>query len=580
MESPGQGSSPPAITVQVKFAGRTIPVEVPAAASAAELKRLLQPLTNVLPRKVLEDSASLSSMQVVNGSKVMLIASQGLHQGDGPITKNSSSSSATSARRTSNVKGSQTQKPEAVVSKSRSDIWKRTGIVALHDCNLKEVPEEVWDCGPSVRILDVSNNGIKEIPHKIAALKSLTKLLLTANDIADENITWEGLSCLPTLLNLSLSQNRITSLPSSLGDCESLIEVDLSSNLLAELPEALGNLHNLKALLLRNNGLTSLPANLFKQCSQLTTLDLHGTEITNDVIRQVEGWEDFDERRRQKHQKQLDFRVGSSGAFDEGADDDNRRRHLLALHPTTLASRQVSIVVIANGECRQTVKIARASGHLSPLPRAAPGQQCRGAAPDHQWCRLPRQASPDHQRCCLPPRAAPNHQCCCLQWRRTAQGKTRFLPWRSTAAASQAQRCPWVARSLESPTKAFRQWTKCARPWNGSVHSPCVSVPNKCPRVKRERARNGITLDNPFIIKGFTLGALISVRCVGTINADQDGPFISVHGVGGDVLPVEWQLWELTPRPSIVDAAAKLFMPRGPERLEGEHPDVAGVQRE
>ncbi|TVU30498.1 hypothetical protein EJB05_22125, partial [Eragrostis curvula] len=270
MESPGQGSSPPAITVQVKFAGRTIPVEVPAAASAAELKRLLQPLTNVLPRKVLEDSASLSSMQVVNGSKVMLIASQGLHQG--------------------------------------------------------EVPEEVWDCGPSVRILDVSNNGIKEIPHKIAALKSLTKLLLTANDIADENITWEGLSCLPTLLNLSLSQNRITSLPSSLGDCESLIEVDLSSNLLAELPEALGNLHNLKALLLRNNGLTSLPANLFKQCSQLTTLDLHGTEITNDVLRQVEGWEDFDERRRQKHQKQLDFRVGSSGAFDEGADDDNRRR--------------------------------------------------------------------------------------------------------------------------------------------------------------------------------------------------------------------------------------------------------------
>jgi Leucine-rich repeat (LRR) protein len=38
---------------------------------------------------------------------------------------------------------------------------------------------------------------------------------------------------------------------------------------------------------LRNNGLKSLPANLFKECSQLTTLDLHGTEITNDVLRQV-----------------------------------------------------------------------------------------------------------------------------------------------------------------------------------------------------------------------------------------------------------------------------------------------------
>ncbi|WVZ59161.1 hypothetical protein U9M48_009353 [Paspalum notatum var. saurae] len=336
-------TAPTAITVQIKFAGRTIPVEVPAAASTAELKRLLQPLTNVLPR----------------GQKL-----------DGPITKNSSSS--TSVRRPSNVKENQTQRPETVVSKSRSERWKLTGVVALNDCGLKAVPEEVWDCGLSIRILDISNNSIKEIPHKISALKSLNKLLLTANDITDENLCWEGLSCLQKLLNLSLSENRlislpsilgslislrelrvannsldslpkeigllkhleiliasnnrITSLPSSIGDCESLTEVDLSSNLLTELPEAFGSLYKLKVLHIRNNGLTSLPAKLFRKCSQLITLDLHGTEITNDALRQVEGWEEFDERRRQKHQKQLDFRVGSSGVFDEGADDDNRRR--------------------------------------------------------------------------------------------------------------------------------------------------------------------------------------------------------------------------------------------------------------
>lgn len=372
-------AAPTTITVQVKFAGRTIPVEVPAAASGAELKRLLQPLTNVLPPgqrlickgKVLQDAASLSSMQVVGGSKVMLIASQGLHQGDGPITNNSSSS-ATTVRRPSNVKENQTQKPEVVVTKSRSERWKLTGVVALQDCDLKVIPEEVWDCGTSIRILDISYNCIKEIPHKISALKSLNKLLLTENDIVDDSICWEGLSCLQKLLNLSLSENRlvslpptlgsltslrelcvaknrldnlpveigllkhlqvliannnrITSLPSSIGDCESLTVVHLSSNLLTELPETFANLRNLKNLLISNNGLTSLPAAFFKKCSQLTTLDLHGTEITNDVLRQVEGWEEFDQRRRQKHQKQLDFRVGSSGVFDEGADDDNRRR--------------------------------------------------------------------------------------------------------------------------------------------------------------------------------------------------------------------------------------------------------------
>ncbi|XP_006662410.2 plant intracellular Ras-group-related LRR protein 8 [Oryza brachyantha] len=372
-------SSPPpprAITVQVKFGGRTIPVEVPASASVADLKRLLQPLTNVLPRgqrlickgKVLADAASLCSVQVGDGSKVMLIASQGLHQGDGPITKNSS---APAPRRASNVKEAQPQKSDTNVSKIRPERWKSTGIIALSDSSLKAVPEEVWGCGSSIRVLDISNNSVEAIPQEIAALKSLQKLILTANDIADGNISWEGLICIQTLTVLLLSQNRlvalpsslgsmthlrelriannrletlpveigllkhleiliasnnrISSLPSSIGDCESLNEVDLSSNLLAELPEAFGNLQNLKVLSLRNNGLTSLPSAFFTKCRLLITLDLHGTEITNDVLRQVDGWEEFDERRRKKHQKQLDFRVGSSGVFDEGADDDRRR---------------------------------------------------------------------------------------------------------------------------------------------------------------------------------------------------------------------------------------------------------------
>ncbi|KQJ96941.1 hypothetical protein BRADI_3g27860v3 [Brachypodium distachyon] len=292
-------TSPPTITVHVKFAGRTIPVEVPASASTAELKLLLQPLTNVLPRgqklickgKVLADAASLSSMQVGNGSKVMLVASQGLHQGDGPITK-TSNGPAPSAKRTSNVKENEAQKPEIII-KSRQERWKITGVIALSDSSLKAVPEEVWDCGSSIRVLDACNNSIEAIPEKIVALNSLNKLLLTANDISDGGICWEGLSCVQTLTVLSLSQNRLvtlppslgsltflrelriannmlgnlpveigllkqleiliannnrlTTLPSSIGDCESLLEVELSSNLLAELPEAFGNLQNLKS---------------------------------------------------------------------------------------------------------------------------------------------------------------------------------------------------------------------------------------------------------------------------------------------------------------------------------------------
>ncbi|XWS71883.1 hypothetical protein CRYUN_Cryun03dG0176100 [Craigia yunnanensis] len=252
------------------------------------------------------------------------------------------------------------------MDKNRLERWKATGIVALANCNLKAIPDEVWDCGSSARVLDVNNNSIQDVPNKISCLNSIQKLFLNANGISDEAIHWEGLTSLKYLTVLSISQNHLTTLPSELGSlaslrqhhvannkltslpneigiltqlevlkannnrittvpdcigkCISLIEVELSANLLSELPETFGNLHNLKALYLSNNGLKCVPSTLFKECLELATLDLHNTEITMDVLRQFEGWEDFDERRRSKHQKQLDFRVESSAAFDEGAD--------------------------------------------------------------------------------------------------------------------------------------------------------------------------------------------------------------------------------------------------------------------
>ncbi|RRT42048.1 hypothetical protein BHM03_00059985 [Ensete ventricosum] len=88
----------------------------------------------------------------------------------------------------------------------------------------------------------------------------------------------------------------------------SLMQIDLSCNLLVDLPETVGNLQDLKvAFFLIFVGIMKFLPN--KELYKLNCLF-------------IEGWEDFDERRRSKHQKQLDFRVGSSGVFDEGADDD------------------------------------------------------------------------------------------------------------------------------------------------------------------------------------------------------------------------------------------------------------------
>ncbi|CAN6559321.1 unnamed protein product [Malus baccata var. baccata] len=322
----GDDSGGATVSLTVKFSGRTIPITNLSVDSTIEdLKALLQPLTNVLPRgqklickgKLLVNGMTLKESEVRDGAKIMLMASQGLHQGDGPILKQAQTRPISRFRIVDTLGKEKTEVP---VDKNRLDRWKATGVIGLSDYNLKAIPDEVWASGTSARVIELSNNSIQDVPSKIGCLSSLQKLLLAANDIVDDSISWEGILSLKYLTVLSLEQNQISIIPTCIGDCNALIEVDVSSNLLSELPETMGNLNDLKSLYLSNNGLKALPSALFKMCLQLTTLDLHNTEITVDVLRQFEGWESFDERRRLKHQKQLDFRVVNSGAFDEGAD--------------------------------------------------------------------------------------------------------------------------------------------------------------------------------------------------------------------------------------------------------------------
>ncbi|KAM7259573.1 hypothetical protein ACFE04_015314 [Oxalis oulophora] len=360
------------VKITVKFNGRSIPMTTSVNSKIDELKANLQPLTNVLPRgqklifkgKVLVDKMTLRESEVMDGAKIMLMAAQGLHQGDGPLLKEAKRKEI--VRKSGNDGGGGKERIEVPVGKSRLERWKSTGVVALAECNLKAIPNEVWTCGTSARVLDINNNFVQSVPDQIRCLSSIQKLFLNANGLSDESICWEGLSSLKHLTNLSLSQNQLTVLPAALGaltslrqlnvannkltclpteigqltqleilkvnnnrlsniptsiaSCHFLLEIDLSSNLLLELPETFTNLHRMKELHLSNNGLKSLPSGLFKMCLQLSTLDLHNTEITMDTLRQSEGWGEFDERRRSKHQKQLDFRVVSAAKFDEGAD--------------------------------------------------------------------------------------------------------------------------------------------------------------------------------------------------------------------------------------------------------------------
>ncbi|XP_020685636.1 LRR repeats and ubiquitin-like domain-containing protein At2g30105 isoform X4 [Dendrobium catenatum] len=311
------------ITVHVKFSGRKISVTLSPESTILDLKSRLHSLTDVLTRcqklifkgKIHADVVSLRSVQITDGSKLMMIATLDQH--------------------------------------------------------IEALPDDVWDCAPFLIKMEFSSNSIEELPNKIGILKSLNKLYLNDNHLCDEKFSWDGLSQLKSLTVLSLNTNRLTTLspslgeltslseldismnkitclpdelgclnrlqilkarsnrissvPASIGNCSLLNEVDLSANILTELPETFGQLRNLKVLHLRLNNLKTLPSTLFKFCQKLSVLSFFGTQITNDYLRQAEGWQAFDRRRRGKYVKGVDPEAGPSRAFDKGDDSEKEQ---------------------------------------------------------------------------------------------------------------------------------------------------------------------------------------------------------------------------------------------------------------
>ncbi|OUC12470.1 MAG: hypothetical protein B0A82_22225 [Alkalinema sp. CACIAM 70d] len=74
---------------------------------------------------------------------------------------------------------------------------------------------------------------------------------------------------------LDLSDSKITTLPSEIGQLTELRRLDLSNNRLITLPSEIGQLSNLTHLYLYRNRITSLPFEI-KQLTQLEELDLRG----------------------------------------------------------------------------------------------------------------------------------------------------------------------------------------------------------------------------------------------------------------------------------------------------------------
>ena len=258
-------------------------------------------------------------------------------------------------------------------SSDKSDKWKSTGIVGLCESNLKEIPavvQQVLDA----RVLDLDRNELTDIPD-VACLTKLQRLRVSRNRLGDVQgvaLQWSRLAPLHRLqilvlddnriqelseemhrclhlTSFSVRQNRITVIHSTfwtmsglkrldlshnqirdlhgIGQCTSLEELYLAHNWIEEIPAEVGALKALVCLFLDRNRIASVPPALFLGCTSLHTLSMHGNPLKLEQLRTVDGYAQYDARRRAKHDKQVDMRVfRGPGGFDEGADSTLWRR--------------------------------------------------------------------------------------------------------------------------------------------------------------------------------------------------------------------------------------------------------------
>ncbi|KAF0698974.1 Aste57867_10425 [Aphanomyces stellatus] len=212
-----------------------------------------------------------------------------------------------------------------------------TGILSLKSCKLKQIPAEVFNI-PTLHTLDLSQNAITDLPPHIAQLTALKTLKVDGNQltrlpdmdslvkltnlVADNNALSSVGALPPSLVKLSLRNNNLAAIPSSVCALPSLETLDVAQNAISQLPNAMSQCVQLKDINLDHNQLEYI-SSVFVTCTKLTMLfarhnrlgplslapeflqqsavnvmQLEGNPLTKLDLEAMEGAEAFMERRK------------------------------------------------------------------------------------------------------------------------------------------------------------------------------------------------------------------------------------------------------------------------------------------
>jgi Leucine-rich repeat (LRR) protein len=142
---------------------------------------------------------------------------------------------------------------------------------------LTELPKEIGKL-KNLTKLALDYNQISEIPDSISELKNLAELYLVGNQISKIP---DAISELKNLTDLYLGSNQISQIPDSIVGLKNLTELYLSNNQISEIPDAISELKNLTGLYLHSNQISQIPDAIIK----LTNLRI--LDLGNNLIREI-----------------------------------------------------------------------------------------------------------------------------------------------------------------------------------------------------------------------------------------------------------------------------------------------------
>lgn len=129
-------------------------------------------------------------------------------------------------------------------------------------------------------LLDLSNQGLTELPENIGELLHLEAIWLHDNELTKLP---KSIGKLLNLKNLELHDNKLTELPDNLGNLMNLEKINLNNNKLKRLPESIGNLKNLRILWINHNNIDILPLSFKKLRLELFSIGDNKLEIFPDL---------------------------------------------------------------------------------------------------------------------------------------------------------------------------------------------------------------------------------------------------------------------------------------------------------